>query len=203
MEDFETLLKGSANAHGHLCPGQVVGVRMAMEGCRLIGLDNPAQLPQIKQLIVYVEMDRCATDAIGFVTGVRLGRRSLKFVDNGIMAATFVNLETKRAFRIVSTERARDLAQLVAPEIADKRQQQIEAYKRMRLEDLFDIQEVKVDVPACDMPGPTRFKQTCSICGQVVRDKKEVLKNDKIQCRPCALGTYYQVITSQDKGTKN
>ncbi len=199
MEDFETLLEGSANAHGHLCPGQVVGVRMAMEGCRLIGLDNPAQLPQIKQLIVYVEMDRCATDAIGFVTGVRLGRRSLKFVDNGIMAATFVNLETKRAFRIVSTERARDLAQVVAPEIADKRQQQIEAYKRMRLEDLFDIQEVKVDVPACDMPGPTRFKQTCEICGQVVRDKKEVLKNNKIQCRPCALGTYYQEITSKDK----
>jgi formylmethanofuran dehydrogenase subunit E len=199
MESFETLLKGSARAHGHLCPGQVVGVRMAMEGCRLIGLDNPAELPQIKQLIVYVEMDRCATDAISFVTGVRLGRRSLKFVDNGIMAATFVNLETKRAFRIVSTERARDLAKVTAPEISDKRQQQLEAYKRMDLEDLFDIQEVMVDVPACDMPGPTRFKQTCSTCGQVVRDKKEVLKNGKIQCRPCALGTYYKIVTSQDK----
>lgn len=199
MENFETLLKGSAKAHGHLCPGQVVGVRMAMEGCRLIGLDNPAQLPQIKQLIVYVEMDRCATDAISFVTGVRLGRRSLKFVDNGIMAATFVNLETKKAFRIVSTESARDLAKVAAPEISDKRQQQLEAYKRMEFEDLFDIQEVKVDVPACDMPGPTRFKQTCSICGQVVRDKKEVLKNGKIQCRPCALGTYYRAVTSQDK----
>jgi formylmethanofuran dehydrogenase subunit E len=199
MESFETLLKGSARAHGHLCPGQVVGVRMAMEGCRLIGLDNPAELPQIKQLIVYVEMDRCATDAISFVTGVRLGRRSLKFVDNGIMAATFVNLETKRAFRIVSTERARDLAKVTAPEISDKRQQQLEAYKRMDLEDLFDIQEVRVDVPACDMPGPTRFKQTCSTCGQVVRDKKEVLKNGKIQCRPCALGTYYKIVTSQDK----
>jgi len=64
----------------------------------------------------------------------------------------------------------------------------------MSIEDLFDIQEVKVDVPACDLPGPTRFKQTCSICGQVIRDKKEVLKNNKIQCSPCALGTYYQVV---------
>jgi formylmethanofuran dehydrogenase subunit E len=72
MESFEALLKGTSNAHGHLCPGQVVGVRMAMEGCRLIGLDNPADLPQIKKLIVYVEIDRCATDAISFVTGVRL-----------------------------------------------------------------------------------------------------------------------------------
>ena len=202
MEDFETLLQGSSIAHGHLCPGQVVGVRMAMEGCRLIGLDNSSQMPQIKKIIVYVEMDRCATDAICFVTGVRLGRRSLKFVDNGIMAATFVNLETKKAFRIVSTERARGLAKKYAPEILDKRDQQLLAYKRMEIADLFEIEEVQVDVSACDMPGPTRFKQTCSICGQVVRDKKEVMKNDKIQCRPCALGTYYQPVTrkSHHKG---
>ena len=202
MENFETLLQGSSNAHGHLCPGQVVGVRMAMQGCRLIELDNPSELPQIKKLIVYVEIDRCATDAICFVTGVRLGRRSLKFVDNGIMAATFVNLETGKAFRIVSTERARGLAEIYAPEISDKRQQQLQAYKRMGIAELFDIEEVKVDVPACDMPGPTRFKQTCSSCGQVVRDKKEVMRNGKIQCRPCALGTYYRTVAeiSHNKG---
>jgi len=203
MKDFEILLKGSASAHGHLCPGQVVGVRMAMEGCRLIGLDNPSELPQIKKLIVYVEMDRCATDAISFVTGARLGRRSLKFVDNGIMAATFVNLETKKAVRIVSKESARNLAENYTPEISNQRQQQLQAYKKMNIADLFDIEEVRVDVPACDMPGPTRFKQTCSNCGQVVRDKKEVMKNDKILCRPCALGTYYQPVkkTSHHKGS--
>ncbi len=192
MEDFEILLKGSAAAHGHLCPGQVVGVRMAMEGCRLIGLDNPRELPQIKKLIVYVEMDRCATDAISFVTGVRLGRRSLRFVDNGIMAASFVNLETGKAFRICSTEASRDLAQKYAPEFTDRSQQQLEAYKKMDLDDLFTIEEVIIDVPACDMPGPTRFKSVCAKCGQVVRDKREVMKNNEILCRPCALGTYYQ-----------
>jgi len=194
MDDFEILLKGSAAAHGHLCPGQVVGVRMAMEGCRLIGLDNPRELPQIKKLIVYVEMDRCATDAISFVTGVRLGRRSLRFVDNGIMAASFVNLETGKAFRICSTEESRDLAQKYAPEITDSAQQQLEAYKRMDLDDLFTIEEVIIDVPACDMPGPTRFKSVCAKCGQVVRDKREVMKNNEILCRPCALGTYYQPV---------
>jgi len=120
MEDFETLLRGSAEAHGHLCPGQVVGVRMAMLGCRLIGLDNPRGLPQIKKIIVYVEIDRCATDAISYVTGVKLGRRSLKFVDNGIMAATFVNLETHVAFRIYSTEASRDLTAKYAPHIVDE-----------------------------------------------------------------------------------
>ena len=199
MEDFEILLKGSAAAHGHLCPGQVVGVRMAMEGCRLIGLDNPRELPQIKKLIVYVEMDRCATDAISFVTGVRLGRRSLRFVDHGIMAASFLNLETGKAFRICSTEASRDLAQKYAPEFKDSVQQQLEAYKRMDLDDLFTIKEVKIDVPACDMPGPTRFKSVCTKCGQVVRDKREVMKNNEILCRPCALGTYYQPVRTANE----
>ena len=128
MDDFNTLLEGSARAHGHLCPGQVVGVRMAMLGCRLIGLDNPSQLPQIKKLIVYVEIDRCATDAIAHVTGVKLGRRSLKYVDNGIMAATFVNLETEEAFRIVSTESSRDLAPVYAPGRLHLRPPQISPY---------------------------------------------------------------------------
>ena len=94
MKNFEELLASSARTHGHLCPGQVVGVRMAMLGCRLIGLGNPTEHSQIKKLLVYVEMDRCAADAIAHVVGVKLGRRSLKFVDYGIMAATFVNLET-------------------------------------------------------------------------------------------------------------
>ncbi len=197
MESFENLLTGSAKAHGHLCPGQVVGVRMAMLGCRLIGLENSRTLPQIKKLIVYVEMDRCATDAISFVTGARLGRRSLKFVDNGIMAATFVNLETGKAFRIVSREESRQLALAISPGVQDKREQQLEAYKQMKTEDLFIIEEVVVDVPSCDYPGPTRFKAVCARCNTVVRDKREVLKNEEILCRSCAFGSYYQPVTQK------
>jgi formylmethanofuran dehydrogenase subunit E len=192
MDGFETLLKGSAKAHGHLCPGQVVGVRMAMLGCRLIGLDNPGQPPQIKKLIVYVEIDRCATDAIAYVTGAKLGRRSLKFVDNGIMAATFVNLESGSAFRIVSTETSRDSAQGYEPGIGDVRQRLLEAYINMPDDLLFSVMPVRVDVPVHDMPGPSRFKVRCASCGTMVRDKKEVLVNDRILCRPCAHGTYYR-----------
>ena len=116
MHNFETLLKGSAEAHGHLCPGQVVGVRMAMLGCLLIDLDDPNSHEQIKKLIVFVEMDRCTADAVAYVTGVKLGRRSLKFLDYGIMAATFVNIETENAFRIISTEEARSLVSVYAQE---------------------------------------------------------------------------------------
>ena len=202
MQDLETLLKGAAKAHGHICPGQVVGVRMAMLGCRLIGLNDPSSREQIKKIIVYVEMDRCATDAIAHVTGVKLGRRSLKFIDNGIMAATFVNLETGKAFRIVSTETARDLAPALMPQIENPRQQQLEAYKIMDEKDLFDVAEVRVTVPASDFPGPTRFKAVCENCGQVVRDKREILKNNQILCRPCATGSYFEPVKGNTNGQR-
>ena len=191
MDAFEVLLKNSADVHGHLCPGQVVGVRMAMLGCRLIGLDEPTRHDQIKKLIIYVEMDRCTADAVAHVTGVKLGRRSLKFMDYGIMAATFVNLETEKAFRVVSTEEARSLANAYAPEIAEKYPQQLEAYKRMPDSVLFRVQQVKVKINECDLPGPTRFKTSCSRCGQVVRDQREVIKKGEILCRPCAQDSYF------------
>ena len=192
MQDFETLLRGSADAHGHLCPGQVVGVRMAMLGCRLIGLDDPKCHDQIKKLIVYVEMDRCTSDAISYVTGVRLGRRSLKFMDYGIMAATFVNLETGKAYRILSTEEARDLVPVYAPEINEKSVQQLQAYLKMPDSVLFRVQRVRVPMSEFDMPGPTHRKVSCSRCGQVVRDHREVQLDGMTLCKPCAHGAYFK-----------
>jgi formylmethanofuran dehydrogenase subunit E len=136
-------------------------------------------------------MDRCTADAVAHVTGVKLGRRSLKFMDYGIMAATFVNLETGNAFRVVSTEEARDLAGVYAPEIAAKNQQQLAAYKRMPDSVLFRVQQVKVNIDDCDMPGPTRYKIPCSRCGQVVRDQREVIQNGAVLCKPCAQDSYF------------
>ena len=191
MQDFESLLKSSAAAHGHLCPGQVVGVRMAILGCKLIGLDEPTRRDQIKKLIVYVEMDRCAADAVAHVTGVKLGRRSLKLMDYGIMAAAFVNLESGKAFRVISTEEARSLAPVYAPEIEDKHLQQLEAYKRMPDCVLFRVEQVEVAINDFDLPGPTRSKVVCDQCGQVVRDHREVIKDGRKLCKPCAAGAYY------------
>ncbi len=193
MKSFEELLEGSSRKHGHLCPGQVIGVRMAMLGLELIGLENPRETREIKKLLVYVEIDRCATDAVSYVTGVTLGRRSLKFVDNGIMAATFLNLETGKAFRILSTEEARDLADRYAPHIEDRRARQLEAYKVMPLSELFRISEVRVRPPVSDMPGPSRFKAVCERCGTTVRDKREIVK-DEVLCRACAGLSYYSRI---------
>lgn len=192
MKPFEELLAASAQTHGHLCPGQVVGVRMALLGCKLLGLDNPTSREQIKKLIVFVEMDRCTGDAVAHVTGVKLGRRSLKFVDYGIMAATFLNLETGRAYRVISTEESRALAPFYAPEIGEKRKQQLEAYKRMPDSVLFRVQEVEMALSELDLPGPTHRKVVCSGCGQVVRDGREVVIDHRSFCKPCAEGAYFR-----------
>jgi formylmethanofuran dehydrogenase subunit E len=191
MQDFNTLLEKSSLAHGHLCPGQVVGVRMALLGCRLIGLEEPDRSDQIKKLLVYVEMDRCAADAVAYVTGVKLGRRSLKFMDYGIMAATFVNLESKSSIRLLSTEESRDLASKYAPEIMGKVEQQIEAYKRMPDCVLFRVQKVQVKLNEFDLPGPTLRKVSCSSCGQVIRDSKEIVVNGQALCKPCTEESYF------------
>lgn len=191
MRPFHKLLETSAACHGHLCPGQVVGVRMALLGCRLIGLNEPTRRDQIKKLIVYVEMDRCAADAVAHVTGVKLGRSSLKFADYGIMAATFLNLKTGKAFRVVSTEEARDLAGVYAPEVSGKSRQQLLAYCRMPDSVLFRVQQVGVPIKPVDLPGPTRRKVACSRCGQIVRDGREKAMDGKYVCRPCAEGAYF------------
>ena len=177
--------------HGHLCPGQVVGVRMAMLGCRLVGLDEPTRREQVKKLIVYVEMDRCAADAVSHVAGVKLGRRSLKYVDYGIMAATFLNMETGKAYRVLSTEDARALVPVYAPEVYGKSAQQLAAYQRMPDSVLFRVQKVRVKLDYCDLPGPTRRKAACSRCGQVVRDNREVVVDGQVLCVPCAKGSYF------------
>ncbi len=104
MRPVSKLLEYSSPLHGHLCSGQVLGVRMAIVGCREIGIEEPRGC---KKLLVYVEMDRCATDAIQALTGCSLGKRTLKFLDYGKMAASIINLETQKASRVLAKDNAR------------------------------------------------------------------------------------------------
>src|SRR3990172_283419 len=122
--DFESLLRESARIHGHLCPGQVLGVKMSMLGLREAGISDPKGKDR-KSIIVFVEMDRCATDAVQSVTGCSLGHRTMKFMDYGKMAATFLNLKTGKAVRITAREESRDKAKEYFPEIEDKYRAQL------------------------------------------------------------------------------
>lgn len=190
---FEKLLEISSTIHGHLCAGQVIGVRMALLGLRHIGIDDPKGADR-KKLYVIVEIDRCATDAIQSVTGCSLGKRSLRWLDFGIMAATFVNLKTGQAARITAREEARELSTKYCPELADKYRRQLEAYRVMPEEELFTVQEVTVSIPECDLPGRPMRRVQCAQCGDYVQDCREVEQEGKVICRACAGQRYYQAV---------
>lgn len=190
MGSFETLLDISTKIHGHICAGQVIGVRMSMIGLQLIGIDDPKGKDR-KKLYVLVEIDRCATDAIQSVTGCSLGKRSMRWMDFGIMAATFVNLETGKAVRITAREESRELSKKYANDIENKYQRQLAAYKIMPQEELFAIQNVKVDLPGCDMPGRPMRRVQCEECGDWVQDCREVELEGRILCRACNGHRYY------------
>jgi len=191
MESLDVLLKECERLHGHMCAGQLLGARMALLGCRLIGVDDPRGADR-KNLIVWVEIDRCMTDAISAVTGVRLGTRSLKYVDYGKVAATFLNTKLDRAVRIVTLESSRALADERYAEIENKRQRQFRAYSEASDEDLFRAEFVTVELRDFDKPGSPRSRVICSVCGEGVNDGREVTMEGTILCRPCHTGTYYQ-----------
>jgi len=190
--NFETLLQKSIKMHGHLCPGQVLGVRMSLLGLTQIGIEHPRGKDR-RDLLVFVELDRCATDAIQSVTGCSLGHRTMKFMDYGKMAATYMNLKTGKAIRIVVKEESREKAKEYFPDIEDKYAGQLEAYKVMADVELFDVMEVSIKVPPEDMPGRPLQRVQCDSCGEYVQDRREVYQDGKVLCAPCALGGYYAV----------
>ncbi|HWR16416.1 MAG TPA: FmdE family protein [Terriglobales bacterium] len=190
MHSLDELLREAEIAHGHLCAGQVLGVRMALAGLAHLGLDDPRGKHR-KRLVTFVEIDRCATDAIGVVTGCRLGKRALKFRDWGKMAATFVDLETGRAVRVAARESSKQLARELHPEIESKNQQQMLAYREMPDSDLFDFYWVSVTLGPEDMPGFKGERIVCSQCGEGINFNRHVIRDGKTLCRACAGESYY------------
>jgi formylmethanofuran dehydrogenase subunit E len=189
---LDELLAECEQAHGHICPGQLLGVRMALLGCQLIEIGDPRGADR-KKLVVWVEIDRCLADAVGAVTGTRLGRRSLKYVDYGKVAATFLNTETGRAVRLTALDESRTLADRLHPEIEKKKDRQMLAYREATDGELFSVEQVRVAYGELDEPGHTRRRAFCQSCGEGINDGREVSGADgRILCRPCASGGYYR-----------
>ena len=193
MKTFDEYLAIAAQVHGHICAGQVLGLRMALYGVKLLGLEDPAAIDR-KRLITFVEIDRCATDAISVVTGCRLGKRSLKFRDFGKAAATFCDLQADRAVRVVARESSRRGARELHPGIEDRNQREMRAYREMPDEELFDVQWVKVTVPQEDLPGYKTPRAVCAECGEGISFKREVVRGGQLLCRACAGERYYLVV---------
>lgn len=194
MKSFEDYLHDAEIAHGHLCAGQILGVRLAIFGLKKLGIEDP-QGKDRKRLVTFVEIDRCATDAVAVVTGCRLGKRALKFRDWGKMAATFVDVSSGKAIRVAAKESSKALARQMHPEIDNKNRQQMAAYRDMSDDDLFATQWVKVDLPPEEFPGYKGERIVCEVCGEGINFRREVRRNGKVFCRSCAGENYYTSAT--------
>jgi formylmethanofuran dehydrogenase subunit E len=190
VKSFHEYLRDAELAHGHLCAGQVLGVRLAMLGLQKLGIEDPHGKDR-KRLVTFVEIDRCATDAVAVVTGCRLGKRALKFRDWGKMAATFVDVSTGKAVRVAARESSKALARQMHPEIDNKNQQQMAAYKEMSDQDLFATQWVKVELTPEEFPGFKGERIVCEVCGEGINFRREVKRDGKTLCRGCAGERYY------------
>jgi formylmethanofuran dehydrogenase subunit E len=185
MESLDDLLVKAEAAHGHLCAGQILGVRMALLGLERLRIADPRGADR-KRLVTFVEIDRCATDAIGLVTGCRLGKRALKFRDWGKMAATFVDLQSGRGVRIVALEDSRELARELYPHVEPKSRQQMLAYRELADAQLFREQWVRVNVEAAELPGTKGERVICPGCGEGVNFGRFVEIEGQQLCLSCA-----------------
>lgn len=192
METFDELLEISTRIHGHICAGQVIGVRMSILGLKLLNIDDPKGKDR-KKIYVVVEIDRCATDAIQSVTGCSLGKRTLKWLDHGVMAATFVNLDTNLSYRITAREEARELSEKYSDNSLGKYERQLEAYKIMPENELFKVEEVILKIPDSDMPGKPLRRVQCAACGDWVQDCREIQRENETHCKKCTEGSYFSV----------
>ena len=210
--ELDDLLREAEVAHGHLCAGQILGVRMAMLACERLGIVDPrgrtladgSANPDRKRLVTFVEIDRCATDAIAVVTGCRLGKRALKFLDWGKMAATFLDLHAPlhgegetpvcKAIRIAALESSKQRARELYPRIEDKNAQQMVAYRELPDADLFSEEWVRVPLHPREMPGYKSARIACEECGEGINYDREVRREGRILCQGCAdpEARYYQ-----------
>lgn len=190
MKSFDEYVALAEIAHGHICAGQILGIRLALHGLRLLGLDDPTGAHR-KRLVTYVEIDRCATDAIQVVTGCRLGKRALKFLDFGKMAATFCDLETGRAVRVAALDTAKDRARELYPDLESKNEQQMRAYREMPDDELFAHRWVRVSISPSDLPGFKGPRVVCASCGEGISFQRETVAGGLTLCRACAGQAYY------------
>lgn len=190
MNDLETLLNQSAVRHQHhLCPRQVLGVRIGMYAGDLFGLE----LPQIdKRLFAFVETDGCMTDGIAVATGCWWGRRTMRLIDYGKSAATFVDTLTARAVRVAPTRESRARAAHYAPDAPDRWHAQLEAYQIMPTEELLQAREVELTVSLQALISQHGRRVVCAECGEDIINEREVRRDGRNLCRACADEAYYK-----------
>lgn len=181
---FQQLLKKAEEFHGHLCSGQIIGVRLAMYGLDLLGINDPYGADR-KKLIVFVEVARCAADAIMIVSGCRVGKRSFKFIDTGKLAATFYHMQSHQAVRVALHPDIPTQIEQLVPRLPLKEAEK-NIYYELENEELFTTEAVTISLAHEDTPGVPATTIPCSRCGECIYDKREIMIDNKAVCKTCA-----------------
>src|SRR5689334_14967811 len=186
---IDHLLQECSRHHRHLCPRQVLGVRIGMLAGRLLGLPLPQK---DKRLLTIVETDGCSADGIAVATGCTVGHRTLRVEDYGKIAATFVDTMTKETVRIVPRPDIRKKAAGYTAPGSSHWEAHLYGYQRMPDDELLDIRTVRLVVPVEKIVSAPRRKAICASCGEEVNNEREVVRNGVALCRPCAGDSYYE-----------
>lgn len=184
------LLEECAARHTRLCPRQVLGLRIGLLGVRAVGLEVPRS---DKRLLVIAETDGCAADGIIVATGCEVGRRTLRIIDYGKVAATFIDVETEQAVRVFPQATARERATLYAPRSPSSWHAQLKAYQIMPDKELLAVQPVVLTFSLKALIGEAGQRAVCDACGEEIINQREVALDGKILCRSCAGNSYYAV----------
>jgi formylmethanofuran dehydrogenase subunit E len=194
MDQLTELLRESAARHCHLCPRQVIGARMGLLAGRVLGL----AVPQAdKRLLTLVETDGCFADGVSVASGCWVGRRTLRVIDWGKIAATFVDTHTGRAVRLAARRSARALAAQYAPEARSRWEAQLHGYQRMPDEDLLDQCAVALTTPLEQILSRAGQLAICQACGEEIINEREVVSGGQVLCRACAGEAYYTLVVPE------
>ena len=183
------MLAQTAAMHKHLCPRQVLGVRMGLYAAEVLSLDAPQK---DKRIIAFVESDGCFADGVSAATGCTLGHRTMRLVDYGKVAATFVDSKTGRAVRLAPKAGVRKLAAEVAPDASNRWKGQLDAYQKIANEDLLEVREVEMNLDVQAIVGKPGNRVNCAKCGEEILNQREVLRDGEMLCLSCAGDSYWR-----------
>jgi formylmethanofuran dehydrogenase subunit E len=192
MTALKNLLDASAARHTHLCPRQVLGVRIGLVGAAALGLDAPRQ---DKRLLVIAETDGCYTSGLEAATGCSVGHRTLRVEDYGKIAATFVDVQTRQALRVAPRLDARAHARAYAPEEQRHYFVQLTAYQIMPDDELLSVQAVCLATPVETIVSRAGVRVPCAACGEEIINEREIEVEGTLLCRACAGRAYYRPVT--------
>jgi formylmethanofuran dehydrogenase subunit E len=184
------LLKQSSARHDHLCPRQVLGVRIGLAGLAASGMDSPVHK---STALIIIESDGCFADGIEVATGATLGHRTLRVNDFGKMAATFADIKTERAIRISPVSDVRERALLYAPDEPRRYFAQLQGYQVMPDTELLRIQEVALNPTLEELISKPLARVNCDYCGEEIINEREVVQDGIKLCRTCANEGYYLI----------